>query len=171
MAPLFFLTNFLQKTPLLTAPFIIYIYIYYAFYLSIIIKAKAHNIMLMGSTEMENMRPETVTEEKQVEETEMVLEQNNSNSSNQNKKKKKKKGYYFLPRFGCLRSDGGVPTAEKPERDGGFSVEAGGLNGRDRLPTHLVVMVNGIIGRFFSETGSALSFSFEFQFFLILLSN
>lgn len=126
--------------------------------------------MLMGSTEMENMRPETVTEEKQVEETEMVLEQNNSNSSNQNKKKKKK-GCYFLPRFGCLRSDGGVPTAEKPERDGGFSVEAGGLNGRDRLPTHLVVMVNGIIGRFFSETGNALSFSFEFQFFLILLSN
>ncbi|GFP87594.1 putative lipase yor059c [Phtheirospermum japonicum] len=55
-------------------------------------------------------------------------------------KKRKKNIYYFIPRFGCLRSDDAVPGAEAtpaPEADG---------NGRDHLPTHLIVMVNGIIG-------------------------
>ncbi|KAK6116277.1 hypothetical protein DH2020_049972 [Rehmannia glutinosa] len=51
-----------------------------------------------------------------------------------------------------MRSDNGVPAAEEPESDGGFDVEAG-CNGRDHLPTHLIVMVNGIIG---SESNSSM---------------
>ncbi|KAI3460115.1 hypothetical protein Pfo_016778 [Paulownia fortunei] len=100
----------------------------------------------MGSMEMENIRAETVEEDK---EKEMGLEENNLSNKNIIKKKmkrqKKKKRYYFIPKFGCMRSDDGVPAAEKPDADGGFDVEAG-CNGRVHLPTHLVVMVNGIIG-------------------------
>ncbi|KAL3634113.1 hypothetical protein CASFOL_021167 [Castilleja foliolosa] len=59
-------------------------------------------------------------------------------------KKQKKKNYFFTPKFGCLRSNDAVPSAAA-EADGAFDVEAGG-NKRDHLPTHLIIMVNGMIG-------------------------
>ncbi|KAK4387636.1 putative lipase ROG1 [Sesamum angolense] len=102
----------------------------------------------MGSMEMENMRAETVGEEKVDQEKQMGLEENNlSNQSIKNKeiRKQKKRRYRFIPRFGCMRLDDGVPAAEQPDAAGGFDVAAG-CNGRNHLPTHLVVMVNGIIG-------------------------
>ncbi|XP_011074317.1 uncharacterized protein LOC105159074 [Sesamum indicum] len=104
--------------------------------------------MLMGSMEMENMRAETVGEEKVDQEKQMGLEENSSSNQNiKNKeiRKQKKRRYRFIPRFGCMRLDDGVPAAEQPDAAGGFDVEAG-CNGRNHLPTHLVVMVNGIIG-------------------------
>ncbi|KAK6116052.1 hypothetical protein DH2020_008321 [Rehmannia glutinosa] len=105
--------------------------------------------MLMGSMEMENISAETVKEVKEDKVNEMGLNENNSINQNVAEKKrtrqKKKRRYNFIPKFGCMRSDNGVPAAEEPESDGGFDVEAG-CNGRDHLPTHLIVMVNGIIG-------------------------
>ncbi|KAK4434286.1 putative lipase ROG1 [Sesamum alatum] len=103
----------------------------------------------MGSMEMENMRAETVGEEKLDQEKQMGLEEVNlsdqSIKSKKIRKQKKKKRYRFIPRFGCMRLHDGVPAAEQPDAAGGFDVEAG-CNGRNHLPTHLVVMVNGIIG-------------------------
>ncbi|KAL7085368.1 hypothetical protein ACP275_14G278100 [Erythranthe tilingii] len=63
------------------------------------------------------------------------------------KKTKTKSRNFLISRLGCFRFDGGVSTAETPDPDGGFSVEAGPGGRRDHSPpTHLVVMVNGIIG-------------------------
>lgn len=58
--------------------------------------------------------------------------------TNQKKKlkKKKKQNCLWVPRFGCMRLEDDVPTAEA------------GFNGKDQPPTHLIVTVNGIIGRF-----------------------
>ncbi|KAL0392161.1 UNVERIFIED_CONTAM: hypothetical protein Sradi_2438900 [Sesamum radiatum] len=91
----------------------------------------------------------------------MGLEENNlSNQSIKNKeiRKQKKRRYRFIPRFGCMRLDDGVPAAEQPDAAGGFDVAAG-CNGRNHLPTHLVVMVNGIIGRFENSNGCISSVS------------
>lgn len=101
------------------------------------------------------MRAETAREEKEDQEKQMGLEGNNLSNQNIKKKKtkkQKKRRYYFIPRFGCMRLDDGVPAAGQPDAAGGFDVEAG-CNGRNHLPTHLVVMVNGIIGRFENSNG------------------
>lgn len=63
------------------------------------------------------------------------------------RQKKKKLSCYFIPRFPCMRIDDDVATAETPTAGGGFDMEAVS-NGRDHSPTHLVVTVNGIIGRY-----------------------
>ncbi|PIN21088.1 putative alpha/beta hydrolase [Handroanthus impetiginosus] len=105
----------------------------------------------MGSKEMENVKAETVREEKEDQGKEMGLQENSLSNQNKMKKKmkkkqqRKKKRYYFIPKFGCMRSDDGDPTEEKPDVDGGFNVEAG-CNSRHHSPNHLVVTVNGIIG-------------------------
>ncbi|KAI3465211.1 hypothetical protein Pfo_021874 [Paulownia fortunei] len=93
--------------------------------------------------ETENIGAETVREQEN-KEKEMGLE-DKSKLSNKKKKVKKKRRYSFIPRFGCMRLDDDVPVAEKPEVDGSFDVEAG-CNGKDQAPTHLIVMINGIIG-------------------------
>ncbi|KAK2981748.1 hypothetical protein RJ640_006000 [Escallonia rubra] len=62
-----------------------------------------------------------------------------------NVKRKKKRKHLYVPKFGCFRSHRGHPVVEKSDGDGGFDVESTGT-GKDRVPTHLVVMVNGIIG-------------------------
>lgn len=126
----------------------------------------------MGSMEMENIRAETVREEREDKEKEMDLVENNLSNQNIMKKKrkrqkKKKKMYYFIPKFGCMRIDDGVPAAEKPAADGGFDMEAG-CNGRDHLPTHLVVMVNGIIGRFETSKAEYILSSISFFFYFLL---
>ncbi|GMP45596.1 hypothetical protein CsSME_00014065 [Camellia sinensis var. sinensis] len=59
---------------------------------------------------------------------------------------KKKKRSSFMPKFGCFRSeDYGVPTVERSDGDGNFDMESTSV-GVNRSPTHLLVMVNGIIG-------------------------
>ncbi|KAK3017312.1 hypothetical protein RJ639_007155 [Escallonia herrerae] len=62
-----------------------------------------------------------------------------------NVKRKKKRKHLYVPKFGCFRSHRGYPVVEKSDGDGGFDVESAGT-GKDRVPAHLVVMVNGIIG-------------------------
>lgn len=81
------------------------------------------------------------------------LEKNESRESNENKmmvkknkkikikKKKQKLRNLFIPRFPCMKLDDEYPTIDEQAADGSFNMQA-----TDRNPTHLVVMVNGIIG-------------------------
>ncbi|XP_073126666.1 uncharacterized protein [Henckelia pumila] len=64
--------------------------------------------------------------------------------ANQEKKPKKQRtrSFYFVPKFGCMRLD---EDSAAPDIHGSFNVEAS-RHGKDHVPTHLVVMVNGIIG-------------------------
>lgn len=59
---------------------------------------------------------------------------------------KKKLSYYFIPKFPCMRTDDSFPAAETPAAGGSLDMEVG-CSGRDHSQTHLVVTVNGIIGR------------------------
>lgn len=72
---------------------------------------------------------------------EAVGQQENKKIQLSNEKKKsrrKKKRYSWIPRFPCARLDDDVSDV------GGFDV----TSGEDQSAKHLVVMVNGIIGRF-----------------------
>lgn len=54
-------------------------------------------------------------------------------------------------RLGCFRSsDYGHSTVEESDANGNIDMESASNYGNDRLrdPTHLIVTVNGIIGRF-----------------------
>lgn len=62
--------------------------------------------------------------------------------SNEKKKKKHKLRNLFIPRFGCMKLEDEYPTIDEQAADGSFNMQA-----TDRNPTHLIVMVNGIIGR------------------------
>lgn len=95
---------------------------------------------------MENSGADAMREQGN-KEIEMGLEEKSKLSNQKKKMKKKKKRYSLIPRFGCMRLDYDVPVAEKPNVDGSFDVEAG-CNEKDQAPRHLIVMVNGIIGRF-----------------------
>ncbi|KZV54510.1 hypothetical protein F511_01308 [Dorcoceras hygrometricum] len=67
-------------------------------------------------------------------------------SDQENKPKQQKtKSFYFLPKFGCMRFQDDAEAAEAPDIEGSFDVEAS-HKGTDHVPTHLIVMVNGIIG-------------------------
>ncbi|VFQ75173.1 unnamed protein product [Cuscuta campestris] len=71
----------------------------------------------------------------------MGMAENKKNSTlSINGKRRFKKRSYLFP---CMRLDEEVPTEERPDGDGGLDVEAAGKGQRS---THLVVMVNGIIG-------------------------
>jgi len=59
---------------------------------------------------------------------------------NETKKKKKKRSSYF-PRFGCFR-------IEHDASGGGFDIEVVDESGQRPTPTHLIIMVNGLVGRF-----------------------
>ncbi|XAR48455.1 hypothetical protein NMG60_11031277 [Bertholletia excelsa] len=67
-----------------------------------------------------------------------------ANKNRDNKTKKRKKAS-FISKFGCFRSDFGVPTVETIAGDGNFDMESAFADA-NRRPTHLVVTVNGIIG-------------------------
>lgn len=63
------------------------------------------------------------------------------------KKKKKKSKFNFIPKLGCMKLNDEFPAVEeKPDVDGSFDVEAGSSQ-KTCEPNHLIVMVNGIIGR------------------------
>ncbi|CAH9119428.1 unnamed protein product [Cuscuta epithymum] len=91
----------------------------------------------MGSLEMESESDFNNKEAK----SEMGMDEDKKKSSLGIKKKRRFKNLSFL--FPCMRLDEEVPTEERPNGGGGFDVEAAGI---DHRPTHLVVMVNGIIG-------------------------
>ena len=55
----------------------------------------------------------------------------------------------FVLRFGCFRSDYDYPTVERPDGGGSFNMESASAAPN---PTHLVIMVNGIIGRLVSHS-------------------
>lgn len=57
------------------------------------------------------------------------------------KKKKKSKKSSFFPRFGCFRIEHDVSG-------GGFDIEVVDESGQRPTPTHLIIMVNGLVGRF-----------------------
>ncbi|XP_059631189.1 lipid droplet phospholipase 1-like isoform X2 [Cornus florida] len=60
-------------------------------------------------------------------------------------KNRKKRSFSYMPKFGCFSSDYDKPTVERSDGAGNFDMESG-CTGKDRSPTHLVIMVNGIIG-------------------------
>ncbi|KAJ8453365.1 hypothetical protein Cgig2_008249 [Carnegiea gigantea] len=62
----------------------------------------------------------------------------------------KKKGSRFVPRFGCLRLDFDSPTLDTKNEDGSVDMVSAGPGEENMLrspPTHLIIMVNGIIGK------------------------
>lgn len=64
------------------------------------------------------------------------------NRESKTKKKKKNAKSRYLPKLSCLRTE--------PDGEGNFDMQVqtiGDGNGDSPTPTHLVVMVNGIIGR------------------------
>lgn len=97
----------------------------------------------MGSLEMKSESELTGKEEVGDGKSEMGMDEKEKNSAgNTVKKWRFKKRYYLFP---CMRLDDEVPTVETSAGDGGFQVEA---TEKDKKSTHLVVMVNGIIGRY-----------------------
>lgn len=60
---------------------------------------------------------------------------------------KKKRVSSFMPRFGCLRLDLDSPTVDEKIDGGGVDMVSAGADRRGDPPTHLIITVNGIIGR------------------------
>ncbi|XP_057533319.1 putative lipase ROG1 [Amaranthus tricolor] len=76
----------------------------------------------------------------------MKIEEDSSVMKNRGNTKKKQRKSLILPRFGCFRLDDESPTVDRKYDDGSIDmVSAGALEDRTD-PTHLIVMVNGIIG-------------------------
>lgn len=78
----------------------------------------------------------------------MKLREDSSVVRNKGRSMKKQRKSMILPRFGCFRLDDESPTVDKKNKDGSVdmvSAAAGAFEDR-RNPTHLVIMVNGIIG-------------------------
>ncbi len=79
--------------------------------------------------------------------SEIRMREKSSNYNNNNTKKKSKKkdknGSYrnYIPKlgFGCLRTEF--------DKEGNFDMEVVDGAGQRRNPTHLIIMVNGLIGR------------------------
>jgi hypothetical protein len=75
--------------------------------------------------------------------SEIRMREKSSNYNNNNTKKKDKNGSYrnYIPKlgFGCLRTEF--------DKDGNFDMEVVDGAGQRRNPTHLIIMVNGLIGR------------------------
>ncbi|GMP45595.1 hypothetical protein CsSME_00014065 [Camellia sinensis var. sinensis] len=89
---------------------------------------------------------ETVEEVNKKKKNRGLLDMESDKIRNRKVSVKKKKRSSFMPKFGCFRSeDYGVPTVERSDGDGNFDMESTSV-GVNRSPTHLLVMVNGIIG-------------------------
>lgn len=74
-----------------------------------------------------------------------VDEDTNNNVEELNNKikntKTKKRNKNYFPRFGCFR-------IEHDDTGDGFDIQVVDASGHSSNPTHLIVMVNGLIGRF-----------------------
>lgn len=67
---------------------------------------------------------------------------------NKRKSMRKQRKSMFLPRFGCFRLGDESATFDKKNQDGSTDmVSDRGVVDHHPHPTHLIVMVNGIIGR------------------------
>ena len=61
--------------------------------------------------------------------------------------KKRSRKSPIMKKLSCFRSsDYGYPTVEEVDGDGNIDLESASTD-KDHSPTHLVVMVNGLIGR------------------------
>ncbi|KAL6995253.1 hypothetical protein U1Q18_005388 [Sarracenia purpurea var. burkii] len=101
----------------------------------------------MASVEMQKSS-ETVekVEDRRVDVDDEEKMKKNRESIEKKKTKKSKKKTSFMPKFGCFRSENDYPTVERSDSHGNFDTVSTSA-GANRLPTHLVIMVNGIIGR------------------------
>ncbi|XP_016441627.1 uncharacterized protein LOC107767220 isoform X2 [Nicotiana tabacum] len=93
----------------------------------------------MGSSEMKKDSNFTDEERK----SEMGITEKKENS---NKKTRRRKRFSIFPRFACMRLDDEVSVVETHSGECSFDVEAS-QNGHAPPPPHLLVMVNGLIGR------------------------
>lgn len=100
----------------------------------------------MASVELEVDGGGEGSKTKEMSEIRMREKSSNYNNNNNTKKKNKKKdknGSYrnYIPKlgFGCLRTEF--------DKDGNFDMEVVDGAGQRRNPTHLIIMVNGLIGR------------------------
>ncbi|XAR62021.1 hypothetical protein NMG60_11016598 [Bertholletia excelsa] len=75
----------------------------------------------------------------------VTIKNNGESISKKEKQKKNKERTSFVPKFGCFRSDYDTPTVERSDGDGNFDIEPASA-GVIRSPTHLVFMVNGLVG-------------------------
>ena len=93
----------------------------------------------MASVDLEEIPSETV------QKVEVVwIPSKMSEKSNKKKKKDKNGAYrYYMSKlgFGCVR------LRTEYDKEGNFDMEVVDGDGQRRNPTHLVVMVNGLIGR------------------------
>ncbi|XP_058785258.1 putative lipase ROG1 isoform X1 [Vicia villosa] len=88
----------------------------------------------MASVESEERVPEV--QNSVDENTNNTVEKLNNKTENTKKKKKSKK---FFPRFGCFRID-------YDDTGDGFDIQVVDASGHSSNPTHLIIMVNGLIG-------------------------
>lgn len=114
---------------------------------------------------MDNNSEESMKQVKQREMENKLSNREIMKKKGKKKKEKKKLSYYLIPRFPCMRLEDGVTAVETPAGDGSFEMEAGCSGRRDHSPTHLVVTVNGIIGRY--KSGNHFLFIFSFTFYFI----
>jgi len=82
------------------------------------------------------MKPEQVP---QVQGSFVDLQINNNNTKEINKKKNNNK--LNFPKFSCFR-------IQHDATGDGFDIEVFDASGHPSNPTHLIIMVNGLIGRF-----------------------
>lgn len=64
-----------------------------------------------------------------------------NNETKNTKKNKNKNSRSYFPRFGCFRIEHDDATG------GSFDIEVVDASGQRPNPTHLIIMVNGLIGR------------------------
>ncbi|KAK9740496.1 hypothetical protein RND81_03G039900 [Saponaria officinalis] len=82
-------------------------------------------------------------------EKEMKLRQDYCGVTTMKKSKtKQRKSGFFRPKFRCFGLDDDSPTVDKKNEDGSVDMVSAGVDGHPTTstPTHLIVMVNGIIG-------------------------
>ena len=101
----------------------------------------------MGSVEEEMKEDSKAVEDSNLEmgseKKENRAEMQKKGNKDKRKKKLKQRRNFILRRFSCIRMDDEYPTVDEPTGEGSFNMQAV----TDRTPTHLIVMVNGIIGR------------------------
>lgn len=91
----------------------------------------------MASKDSER-QPQVREEDQEVVDRGMKLD--NETSDRRNTKKNSKKRSSYVPKFGCFR-------IEYDASGESYDIEVVDASGRRPNPTHLVIMVNGLIGR------------------------
>ncbi|KAL8165976.1 hypothetical protein V2J09_007475 [Rumex salicifolius] len=73
---------------------------------------------------------------------------NDHNKKQQKENGRKRRISRLVPKFGCFRSDFDIPSLERQNVDGSTDMVSATFTGDNRAPSpsHLVIMINGIIG-------------------------